>query len=104
MCEKNNIKLEVIITPAASYVTDADKRYITDVLGDTALYDFNDNFENLGLDLSRDFYDARHLNVYGAVKFTDILSDYISNHYTLQKRENVGAIWQSRVEKLNSFK
>ncbi len=104
LCREKNIKLEVIITPAASYVTDSDKQYIADVLGDTAFYDFNDDFENLGLDLSRDFYDARHLNVYGAVKFTDILSEYISEHYTLEKRENVGAVWQQRLQKLGDYK
>ena len=104
LCKKEGINLEVIITPAASYVTKADQKYITDVLGDTPFYDFNDDFDSLGLDLQKDFYDARHLNVYGAVKFTKILADYIAQNYTVEKRINVDAVWLSRVEKFNSYK
>ncbi len=104
LCNDKDIKLEIIITPAASYVTDSDKKYLTDVIWGTPFYDFNDDFDSLGLDLSHDFYDARHLNVYGAVKFTDIFAEHIADNYTLEKRENVDAIWQSRLEKLNSYR
>ncbi len=104
LCKKEGINLEVIITPAASYVTDSDKKYITDVIGNTPFYDFNDEFDTLGLNLQNDFYDARHLNVCGAVKFTDTLADYISENYTVQKRGNVDDIWNSRVEKFNSYR
>ncbi len=104
LCTDYDIKLEIIITPAASYVTDSDKQYLTDVIWDTPFCDFNDDFDKLGLDLSRDFYDARHLNVYGAVKFTNTFADYINEHYTFEKRQNVGDVWRSRVEKFNSYK
>jgi len=104
LCNDKNIKLEIIITPAASYVTDSDKKYLTDVIWGTPFYDFNDEFDSLGLDMQKDFYDARHLNVYGAVKFTDRLADHIADNYTLEKRQNVGEIWQSRLEKINNYR
>ncbi len=99
LCDSKNIQLEIIITPAASYVSDADKQYITAVSGDTRITDFNDGFDALGLDLNRDFYDARHLNVYGAKKFSAVLAKHISNNYTLKKSEVDQHLWSARTAK-----
>lgn len=45
------------------------------------------NFERdiamTGLDEEHDFYNADHLNIYGQMKFTAFLTDYLTEHYTV---------------------
>lgn len=103
LCEKEGIKLELFIAPAASYVSDADKQIIYDLSQKFTLTDFNDNFDAIGLDLSRDFYDSRHLNLYGAVKFTSVLSAHIKENYSFDKCNTDTEMWQKRLEKLDEL-
>lgn len=42
-------------------------------------YDSNQNFDYYNFDLQSDFFDAGHLNVYGATKFTRIFGGYLSD-------------------------
>ncbi|MCB6992377.1 hypothetical protein LI177_02605 [bacterium 210820-DFI.6.37] len=39
--------------------------------------------EAMGLDYETDFYNAKHVNILGAEKYTDYLSAYIHEHYNL---------------------
>ena len=103
LCDKKGIALELIITPSASYVTDADKQYITAVCKNIPLTDFNDDFESLGLDLTKDFYDARHLNVYGAIKFSKTLSQHILKNHPTPLRSYVSQNWTDRLQKLKQY-
>lgn len=103
LCDENGIKLELFIAPAASYVSSADKQIIFDLPGNFELTDFNDNFDAIGLDLSRDFYDSRHLNLYGAVKFTSVLSAHIKENYSFDKCNTDTEMWQKRLEKLDEL-
>lgn len=103
LCNENGVELELFIAPAASYVSKADKQIIFDIPGDFELTDFNDGFDAIGLDLSRDFYDARHLNLYGAVKFTSVLSAYIEENYSFDKCKTDVALWQKRLDRLSEL-
>lgn len=40
-----------------------------------------DNFMTVDLDFKNDFYDARHVNFYGAQKFTDVFAKYLNDNY-----------------------
>ena len=42
------------------------------------LLNLEDDFEKIGLDLSRDFYDNEHLNIYGQEKLTSYLGSYLA--------------------------
>lgn len=46
----------------------------------------NDYFEEMGLDISQDFSDKGHVNIFGAEKFTDYLGKYIMQNYGLPDR------------------
>lgn len=43
----------------------------------------NDYYEEMGLDFSKDFYNAGHVNVYGAEKYTRFTADFIKEHYRI---------------------
>ena len=55
----------------------------------------------MGFDLQNDFYDLLHLNIFGAVKFSDYLSEYISQKYNFDlERVHDEDIWNTRISKL----
>ncbi len=104
LCNEKGIEFEMFIAPAASYVTEADKKLIAERLpGDTVLTDFNDGFDEIGLDLTRDFYDARHLNLYGATKFTKVFSEYVKNNFSFENSRADLTLWQKRLDNLDKL-
>ena len=103
LCEEQGITLETFIAPAASYVSSIDKQMIIDIKGSVPLTDFNDGYDSIGLDLTRDFYDARHLNLYGATKFTKVFSQHILDNYTLEKTDTDTKLWQKRLQNLDGL-
>lgn len=48
--------------------------------------DANDYRDEMGLDDSRDYYNVGHVNVFGAEKFTDFLSEYLIAQYRIPIR------------------
>lgn len=103
LCDNEGIQLEMFIAPAASYVSEDDKQLIRDLPGEHTLTDFNDDFDKIGLDLERDFYDARHLNLYGATKFTSVFSEHILNNYSFDKTQDDTKLWQKRLQNLDGL-
>ena len=73
LCEEKNVRLMLIKAP--SNPTEAEKEYYNAV-EKTAnekgidFADYNMYFDEIGLDIKSDFFDKRHLNIYGAEKFT----------------------------------
>lgn len=61
------------------------------------------NLEDFNVDFSHDLYNASHLNVYGATKYTLYLSKYLKEHYDL--KSHLGdELYSSWVEEYNRFK
>ena len=63
-------------------------------------YDYLNSFDRLDeidLDFSKDFYDSKHVNAFGAHKFTSWLAKYLDNRYTLKKDylENIKDNWNT---------
>ena len=52
--------------------------------------------ENLGIDSSTDYYDAHHTNLLGAVKYTDYLLVYLTQHYqfTDHRGDEAYVVWE----------
>lgn len=40
-----------------------------------------DDAEAIGMDLTQDYYDAKHTNIHGSIKFTNFLSEYLIANY-----------------------
>jgi len=58
---------------------------VADIIDDYGFeyLDFSDGATKMGIDFSSDFYDKKHLNVYGMEKSTKWLSEYLIENYDL---------------------
>ncbi len=45
--------------------------------------------DDIGLDLTRDYYNESHTNIHGAIKTTDYLSKYLIEHYTFENKKGI---------------
>ena len=43
----------------------------------------NDHYREMGIDFAADFYNAGHVNVYGAQKYTRFVADHIKGKYSV---------------------
>lgn len=62
--------------------------YIREIINQYG-YDFldaNDYYDEMKLDFKTDLYNASHVNIFGADKYTDFLTQYIKNNYNLPDR------------------
>lgn len=78
LCNANGVELMLVKTPSNS--TAEEKRYYNAVeeLAENAgiaFADYNLCYDEIGLDLAHDFFDATHLNVRGAEKFTEYFAE-----------------------------
>ncbi len=64
----------------------AQYNYLSDIITNRGqrFIDFNDFPDEIGIDSSTDFYNANHLSVFGAEKYTAYLSGYIKENYSIQ--------------------
>ncbi len=74
-CRENNINAIFNFTPYTEERVHNDveiRREIGELVVENGFYfnDYRNQFENIGLDVVNDFYNARHVNINGAYKFT----------------------------------
>ena len=74
LCKEKNVRLMLVKAPSNS--TGEEKRYYNEVEKiaveqGVEFIDYNMCYDEIGLDMAKDFFDERHLNIYGAEKFTD---------------------------------
>ena len=101
LCDSNGIKLELFVVPACEYLSSELSEGLKETPGETRLVNFNDHFDEMGFDLETDFFDKRHVNFEGALKFSDYLSLYIEENYELPNNEHDENLWKARVEHIN---
>lgn len=86
-CEENNIELILIKAPSLyPYWYDEYNDFVENYAKehDIKFYNFLDDIEEIGLDYSKDTYDAGlHLNLSGAKKLSTYFADILSNDYGL---------------------
>lgn len=105
LCSDNDAELILIKAPTNSwkyYWYDKWDEQIVEYSNknDIAYYNFIDN-EDIGIDWSRDTYDAGlHLNVYGAEKLTSYFGKILSEKHnvTPSNDENVKNVWDEKYE------
>ncbi len=51
----------------------------------------NGKVEEISLDLTKDYYNSKHTNIHGAVKFTEYLSEYLVDNYAFEDKRNDSA-------------
>ena len=91
LCKKENIPLMVIIAPwriksgYQKYYNSLKKlseKYSVTFIN----YNYFDLYQKIGFDFSNDFFDAGHLNIYGASKFSKILGQDIKDIFSIPDR------------------
>lgn len=72
------------------------------------IIDYDLLYENINVDFSKDFYNEDHMNINGAIKFTESLAEYIHTTYDINDRrtekktaERWNAIYQNWINVAN---
>lgn len=103
LCDKEQITLELFVVPSCEYMGQKELTQLQAAAGTIPLHDFNRDFEAMGLDPARDFYDSRHTCHTGAEKFSLYLSDFMLDRYTLTGGPHNRELWQERTEMLSNI-
>ncbi len=99
LCKNRNIKLLLVKTPSNS--TEEEKAYYNEVEriakdNDVEFVDYNILYEEIGLDLTEDFFDDGHLNTKGAEKFSTY---FVQNTDYFNGKFSGNSDWQTDYEK-----
>ena len=91
-CQEQGIPLLIIVSPDAGYedISRAHYLYAADIAEEYGVdfIDFNEHYDDIGLDFSYDFGDIGHLNFRGNRKFTSYLGDYITDNFDMIDRSS----------------
>lgn len=85
-CEKEKLNVLFICCP---YIAPKEEWEILNTCGDKikergyTFVNFNEYYDEIGLDFERDFGDVNHVNYLGAEKYTAYLMNYLSENYEL---------------------
>ena len=99
-CRQENIRLVFFISPGTERIGDElIQQMRNDLTGlGVDFVDFNETFDQVGFDLSADFYDPLHTNVYGADKFSRYLANRLGEFGVVPSGREDKALWQERVD------
>jgi len=87
LAEENGAELLLLIAPYEAAAQDAGSiksMHLFARENGLSLLDFNTLYDEIGFDGQKDFFDAGHLNTYGAGKATAYLGQYIRQQYGLE--------------------
>ncbi len=61
---------------------------------------FDNRYEEVGLDLAKDFYNPQHMNIFGMQKYTYYLGEYITKRYNIESEHEdaIAEQWDSCAE------
>ncbi len=100
LTKEKKVDLVLVKTPSNESVTERGyfnrAKEIADKYG-IQFINYNDYYEEIGLDLSTDFFDNAHLNYLGADKFSRYLSNSLLNE--IKPREELGKEFETRLER-----
>ncbi len=68
--------------------------YLCDILDENGYKYLNCNLDGTVYDLKNDFYNAEHMNYYGAEKFTNEFANYLVKHYGFSDHRGDGRYYQ----------
>lgn len=107
LCRERGIALSLYLAPAAEFLPNGHIARLQNTakrLG-IPLHNFNadDLFFTLGLDFATDFYDPRHLNANGAVKFSKAFAAVMLRDLgSASPSPSAPALWQARINALHA--
>lgn len=99
-CREEHIRLIFFLSPGLERISGewtAQMRTDLTALG-ADFVDFNETFDEIGFDLSADFYDPLHTNIVGAEKFSRYLSHRLEEFGVAPGGQADSVLWQGRVD------
>lgn len=109
LCEKNGTELLLMELPSATSWADEYHDAVESVLPEISsnFIDYNYILDEIGFDAEKDSRDGgNHLNIYGAIKTSSYLADYIHDNYSVRTEEGnksfelASKLLQEQIEKL----
>ncbi len=105
---------ELVLIASPYVITDEDKMTYNKIeeiakQEDITFIDYNEYYDEMGLDFEQDFNDDSHLNYWGSVKFTDYLASYLNSYDSIPDRRGMEGYesWDDNVrliyEELQSY-
>lgn len=103
-----------VIAPYDESINEKEQyNYLADIVTSRgqSFVDFNDFYDEIGIDGSTDFYNGVHLSVFGAEKYTSYLNAYIKENYDIQSAhsdavisswEHGYSLWRERLTALEN--
>lgn len=91
-CRKNRMELVLVTIPTTSGWGWPEHCRVRDYAEEKGLryYDFNTEIQEIGLSPNSDFYDAEHLNIHGAARFSRFLGKRLQNDFAMGKADGIG--------------
>lgn len=90
-CKEKNLDVLFVNSP---YVISLEDRIHNNAVYDLIneyeypVIEFNDKYQELGIDFQKDYYNPDHVNAYGAFKYTSYLSEYLIKQYGLEDKRS----------------
>lgn len=106
-CKENEIPVIFTLNVMAYHTDDMIARYnyVNELLDSYGYAFLNTNYCNdeIGIDFETDFMDANHVNLWGALKYTDYIGQYIKTNYDIpdHRGEEEYADWDELLDKWN---
>ncbi len=91
--EKENIKAIFVTVPRAEKSLTTVKKFntVNEIISSRgfSVIDLMEKTDELGIDISTDYYNNTHTNIHGSIKFTNYFSEYLIETFSFEdKREN----------------
>lgn len=105
-CQEEGIRPIFFVVPNANRPMDEEmERMEADITGlGGEFWDCNQNFQELGIDLSTDFFDISHFNYRGAEKFSRYLGEWIAQQDLADTPNEDKELWDQRVEHFHTLR
>lgn len=107
-CREENIQLLLFLSPTYRCIPEAAVAQLTaDVtaIEGVIFKNFHEDWAEIGIDNSNDWYDTAHFNCYGAEKFSRYLSGYLTETFSLEPTGDADIdLWDRRVEAFENRK
>ena len=90
-CDENNINVLFVTVPQAKPIEDIKRYNALNELIQSRGYktlDLMDSTTELKIDATKDFYNDRHTNIHGSIKYTYYLSEYLIKNYKFTDKRN----------------
>lgn len=105
--KENEIALMMIVVPYV--ITEEDKKTYNQIMDianeyDVMFIDYNDYYEEIGMDFSSDLNDDSHLNYWGSSKFTSYFGAFLSEKGMPDRRKQDNyETWDENVRLINEY-